>query len=57
MKTEFVNPGDLDVLTVREKAERQLKTWTKKQLVSQLCMSAKLGWLEKWAEEYDRAEK
>lgn len=55
MKTEYVTPDDLkDVLPIREKAKKHLKTWTKKQLVDQLSMSAKDGWIEKWAEEYDK---
>lgn len=43
-----------DVLTIREKAKLHLKTWTKKQLVNHLSMSAKEGWQEKWAEAYDQ---
>jgi len=52
---EYVTPGDLDdVLTVREKAERHLRTWSKRQLLIQLLNSASGGWLRKWADEYDQ---
>jgi len=51
---QYVNPDCLNVLTVREKAERHLRTWSKKQLISHLTMASKEGWLEKWAEEYDK---
>jgi hypothetical protein len=55
-KTEYVNLDDLeDVLTVREKAERHLKTWPKKRLIQQLVLSSKEGWLERWAAEYKAA--
>jgi len=58
MKTEYVKPEDLDdILTLQEKAERHLKTWSKKRLVDQLSMSAKDGWIKKWAEEYDKESK
>ena len=52
MRTEYVKPN-YD-LPHREKAKRHLKTWTKKQLIDQLAMSAKDGWVEKWAGEYDK---
>lgn len=55
METEYVTPDELkDVLPVREKARRHLKTWTKKQLVTQLLLVVKEGWIEKWAAEYDK---
>ena len=65
MKKAFDNPvygvrgmaEACDVLSTREKAEKHLEKWTKKELISQLSLSAKLGWLEKWAEEYDRDER
>lgn len=53
--TEYVTPEQLaDVLTVREKALRHLKTWSKKQLVTQLLNSASDGWMGKLAEEFDK---
>lgn len=57
MKTEYVNPDDLNVLPIREKAKKHLKTWTKKQLIDHLAMASKDGWIEKWANEYDRESK
>ena len=52
--TEYVKPEELnDELTVREKAERHLKTWSKKRLATQLLNSASDGWLGQWAAEYD----
>lgn len=56
MEKEYVNPDDLDVLTTRQKAERHLKTWSKKRLLTQLLNSAKDGWLEHWAKEYEASE-
>lgn len=44
-----------DVLPIREKARRHLMTWGKKLLAEQLSMTAKDGWLGKWADEYDKA--
>lgn len=57
MRKEYVKPDELDVLTVREKAIRHLSTWSKKRLIDQLALGSKDGWLQKWAEEYDREVK
>jgi len=46
-----------DELTQREKVERHLRTWTKKQLITQLALCSKQGWLDKWADEYDESNK
>lgn len=55
MAKEYIDPKDLeDVLTIREKAERHLRKWSKKMLIQHLAFASKDGWLEKWAEEYDK---
>ena len=55
MRTEYVKPDELDdVLPIREKAKKHLKTWTKQQLIDHLAMASKDCWIEKWAEEYDK---
>ena len=48
MGTEYIRPDDLDdVLTVREKAKRHLRTWSKRKLVDHLSFSSSDGWIEK----------
>lgn len=54
MEKTYIKPEDLDFLTVREKAERHLKQWGKKMLIQQLVLGSKDGWLQKWADEYER---
>ena len=50
----YVTPEELaNVLPLREKAVRHLRTWTKKALIQHLAMASKEGWIEKWAHEYD----
>ena len=54
----YVNESDrADVLTVREKAMRHLKTWTKKNLIMHCLNASKTGWMESWAAKYDEAKK
>jgi hypothetical protein len=57
MSTEYVTSDDLkDVLTEREKAERHLKKWSRAKLLSQTLNSASIGWIAKWAGDYDSAK-
>ena len=44
-------------MTDRQKAMKHLETWTKKQLIFHLSLTSKDGWIEKWADEYDRHRK
>ena len=50
-----MNPDDvLNSMTTREKALEHLKTWTKKKLITQLLNASKDGWLEHWANEFEK---
>ena len=51
--TEYVKPEQLDVLTQREKATRHLKTWSKAKLIQHCLNASKIGWIDKWADEYE----
>jgi hypothetical protein len=58
LKKEYVDPDELDgVLTAREKAEKHLKLWSKRDLITYILNSANGNHLGKWADFHDKCQK